>query len=122
MTSEAGDSSRREGADGLATIWAASWMLLLSTVAGVGLVLGFAVARQHQVEAAADLTALSAASRLQHGGDACATAGRVARANRVELHSCRVAGSDVLVVVRTRLDLPFGLSPVVSGAARAGPG
>jgi secretion/DNA translocation related TadE-like protein len=113
---------RRLDAAGIATVWAMAWMMVLATFAGIGGLLGMAAARQHQVDAAADLAALSAAARLQHGGDACAAAQHVAVANRADLTRCRVAGGDVVVAVSQRLFLPFGLHVQISGRARAGPG
>lgn len=106
---------------GTATVWATAWILVFALVAGVGGVLGVAASRQHHVDGAADLTALSAAQVLQRGGDACSTAREVAVANQVVLSSCRTVRDDVLVVVRERLALPFGWHPWLSGRARAGP-
>jgi secretion/DNA translocation related TadE-like protein len=116
------DQRRIRNSAGVATVWAVGWMLVLVLVGGVGLVLGFAAARQHQVDAAADLIALSAASSLQRDADPCATAARVATANRVVLQRCRVIEEDVAVAVRARVEFPFGLHGWVSGRARAGPG
>lgn len=110
---------RRE--HGMATVWAVGWMAVCLTVAWVALVLAAAAARQHQVDGAADLVSLSAAARLQRGGDACAAAASVAGANRVVLDECQVDGTDVRVAVRAPLDLPFGIHRWVRGEARAGP-
>ncbi|MEJ7628890.1 MAG: Rv3654c family TadE-like protein [Nocardioidaceae bacterium] len=112
---------RRHEESGLATVWATAWILALLLVAEVGLVLGFAQARQHQVDSAADLVSLSAATRLQHGGNPCQSAARAAAANHVALTICRATRGDVVVGVRARLDLPFGLHPWVSASSRAGP-
>jgi len=96
-------------------------MMGLVLIGGVGLVLAFAAARQHQVDAAADLVAVSAATSLQQGGEACSVAARVASANGVGVGMCRIVGGDVIVEVRTRVRLPFGLRPWISARARAGP-
>jgi secretion/DNA translocation related TadE-like protein len=106
---------------GIVTIWAIAWMFVCLTVGWIGMAVALAEADQHHVDAAADLTSLSAAARLQNGGDACRTAASVAQANGVALNACRVEGEDVIVTVRDRIDLPFGLHPWVSGQARAGP-
>lgn len=106
---------------GLATIWAACWMAVCLSVAGVAMTLAAAVAAQHHVDGAADLVSLSAAARLQHGADACAVAARAARANGVALQHCSVDGQDVVVVVSVRLRLPFGIDRQAQAAARAGP-
>jgi secretion/DNA translocation related TadE-like protein len=117
------DGQRRiRDSAGVATVWAVGWMLVLVLVGGVGLVLGFAAARQHQVDAAADLVALSAASSLQRDAHPCVTAARVATANRVVLQRCQVIEEDVVVAVRAPVEFPFDLHGWVSGQARAGPG
>lgn len=122
MTYRADERRRRfHDSAGVATVWATAWMLVLVLLGGVGLVLGFAVARQHQVDAAADLAALSAAARLQRDGDACSSAAKVARANGVDLVGCRRNNEDVVIAVRARIALPFGLGGWVSAQARAGP-
>ncbi len=117
-------SSERSGSgqSGIASVWAIAWIFVCLTVGWVALALGVAVAGQHHVDAAADLTSLSAARTLQHAGAPCRTASVVAAANGVALTGCRVDGDDVVVAVRARLNLPFGLHPWVGGQARAGPG
>jgi secretion/DNA translocation related TadE-like protein len=107
---------------GIATIWSLTWLFVAVTVGFVGMMLAVAVAGQHHVDSSADLVALSAADSLQHGSDPCQTARAVAVANRVELADCRVDAADVVVTVRTRIPLFFGLQPQVVGHARAGPG
>jgi secretion/DNA translocation related TadE-like protein len=58
-----------------------------------GMARGVAVVARHQVEAAADLAALAAASRAAAGfGDGCAVAGRIAAANGARLAACRLSG------------------------------
>lgn len=120
MSTRAGDAGGRTER-GIATVWAVAWMFVCLTVGGIGALLAGAEVSQHHVDGAADLAALSAAARLQRGGDPCPTAAAVSAANQVTLVRCRVDGEDVLVTVRARLDLPFGLHPWVSGEARAGP-
>lgn len=107
---------------GIATMWAVCWMAVCLTVAWVALVVAAAVAQQHQVDGAADLASVSAAARLQRGGDACSAAARVAAANGVVLSRCLVDGEDVVVAVRELLRLPLGIRRWVEGEARAGPG
>jgi secretion/DNA translocation related TadE-like protein len=106
---------------GVATVWAAWWLLI---VGFLGMIAGVAVmvaARQHQVDGAADLVAVSAAARLQRGGEPCSSAEEVAVANDVRLESCRVDAPDVVVTVTRELRLPFGLGGRLRSAARAGP-
>jgi secretion/DNA translocation related TadE-like protein len=95
--------------------------MLLVWITQVGLLLGWLVARQHQVDAAADLAALSAAADLQGGGAACPTARQVASANHADLRACQVDGMDVGVEVAAVVDLPLGLHVVLRGVAGAGP-
>jgi secretion/DNA translocation related TadE-like protein len=79
------------------------------------------VARQHHADAAADMSALSAAQRLQRGGDACAAAELVAAAHESSLIRCSIEGDDVRVEVAARMGMPLGLSVDLRGVARAGP-
>jgi secretion/DNA translocation related TadE-like protein len=95
--------------------------LLLAMLAQLVLVLTVVVARQHQVDAAADLAALSAAHRLQDRGPACPAARVVTEAHEATLTSCVVDGDDVSVEVTARMALPLGLSVDLRGRARAGP-
>lgn len=106
---------------GSATLWALVWLTVLVSVAQIGLLVTALVARQHHVDAAADMTALSAAARLHRGEDPCAAARRVAAAHKVTLTTCQVEGPDVRVAVGAGVGLPFGLSVELSGVARAGP-
>lgn len=106
---------------GSATIWACAWIGLLLTIGCIASCAAVAVAAQHHLDAAADLSAISAASRLQRGGDPCAAARSVAVQNEATLANCHVVGDDVLVSVRTRLELPFNISVPIGSQARAGP-
>lgn len=79
------------------------------------------VARQHRVDAAADLGALAGADALLGGEDACSRAADIAHANGSVLSNCAVRGDEVLVTMRMELDLPFGWLGHVESQARAGP-
>lgn len=115
---------RRIRADesGVATVWAAAWIFVVTTLAWVGMIAAAATARQHKVDGSADLVAVSAAASLQRGGDACRTAARLASSNAVVLDSCRVDGEDVVVSVTDELSLPLAIRRQLIGHARAGPG
>lgn len=116
--------TRRSGAraqHGFATVAAALWMMLLLTIAWIGLVVAAATARQHDLDGAADLVALSAAAGRQNGDDACRRASALARANGVLLARCEVLGDDVRVTVRAELELPIGSTWTIVAQARAGP-
>ncbi|HET7172971.1 MAG TPA: Rv3654c family TadE-like protein [Nocardioidaceae bacterium] len=110
------------GESGSATVWAAAWILALMQVALLGVVVGAAVARQHRLDAGADLASLAAAAALQAGGAPCVAGRRTAEANHATLVRCLVDGRDVVVVVVDRLELPFGIRLKIRSTARAGPG
>ncbi|MFD3699473.1 Rv3654c family TadE-like protein [Streptomyces sp. NPDC058646] len=102
---------------GSATVWATLVATVLCAVFGGVLLLGQAVVARHRAAAAADLAALAAASSWAHGPEAaCATGGRIARAQGALLTACRVEGEAVEVAARCA-EGPF--TPVVR--ARAGP-
>lgn len=112
---------RRARGAGIATVWAIGWMFACLAVGWLGIVSAMAVARQHHLDASADLASLSGASRLQHGGDACRAVAEVAAKNGVALTSCRVQRDDVVVVVESALELPAGQRLRLVATARAGP-
>jgi secretion/DNA translocation related TadE-like protein len=112
---------RRALEHGTATVWAAWWILTCAFIGAV-IFLGAAIeARQHHLDGAADLAALSAAGRLEHAGAACATAAAIATANNVGLATCRVEGGDVVVVLTDTIALPLGVGGEIRAEARAGP-
>ncbi|MFF4980813.1 Rv3654c family TadE-like protein [Streptomyces sp. NPDC001046] len=83
---------------GSATVWSVGAIAVLCVVFGVVLALGQAVVIRHRAAGGADLAALAAADHWSEGAtEACALAGRVARAHGVRLVRCEVAGeiSDV---------------------------
>jgi secretion/DNA translocation related TadE-like protein len=93
-------------------------VVVLLWVTGVGAYLGSAVVARHRAQAAADLAALAAASRLPSGtGAACARATKVAREMRVTDAQCEVHDLDVVVTVEVAVF--FG--GAAQAAARAGP-
>ena len=106
---------------GAATVLALAWILVLATMAWAGMLIAAAAARQHHVDGAADVVAVSAASRLQRGDNACAVALDFASRNDVVLRSCRVDGTDVVIAVTDWVSLGFGIRRDLVGKARAGP-
>ncbi len=109
---------------GVGTLLVAAVMLLILVIAAVGTLLGALAVAQKQAIAAADLAALSGAAAFTENSGVCAAAGRIARANGVELVYCSVRGDSIDFVVtvhvqRTVAILP-GLTPVVSASADAG--
>lgn len=107
--------------DGFATVWGITWIVVILFIGWACLLVAVAVARQHKVDGAADLVALSAASRVQDGGDGCEAAAQRAADNAVTLVACDLEGSDVIVEVSTVLRLPFGIDGTLVSHARAGP-
>ncbi len=83
---------------GSATVWVVGAVALLCVVFGAVLAVGQAVVVRHRAAGAADLAALAAADHWSEGTDpACATAGRIARAQGARLVRCVIEGdtSDV---------------------------
>ena len=107
---------------GSVTIWAAALAALVWLGSSAALLYGSAVAGRHRVETAADLAALAAAVHVPDGkASACAVGARIAARNGGSLRDCRVASTDVEVVVSNRLSLG-GLGVLTAVArARAGP-
>ena len=112
---------RERGENGAATVVA---LAMLGVLVLVGAALGVVVAIVHahrQAQSAADLAALAAASVLRRGGDACATAARMARANRARLDVCEVSGREVVVEVTVTGPHWLGQTEDLRARARAGP-
>ncbi len=120
MWRTAREPSRREES-GIASIWAVSWILAISSVGWLAVLATSVASRQHHLDGAADLVSVSAAARLQRGGNPCALAAEIASANKVVMSSCRVDGPDVLITVESVMKLPFGLDGGLTAVARAGP-
>ena len=76
---------------------------------------------QHQVTAAADLSALAASRASVAGRDACAAAERIALANGAELVSCRMAVDVATVKVAGESRRIWGRRWTIGRTARAGP-
>ena len=112
---------RRRTDDGVATVWAAAWIFVCVMVGWLSMLAAAVVAAQHHLDGAADLSSLSAAARLQRGGDACAAAARIAEANSVTLSRCAREGADVVVTVTDAIRLPFSVDGSLTSTARAGP-
>jgi secretion/DNA translocation related TadE-like protein len=92
--------------------------VLLFVMAGLAAVGGLVTA-QRRAQAAADLAALGGAAAAE---GACDAAAKIASANAAVLDGCRVAGSDVTVVVSVAGPHLPGRRVRVSAEARAGPG
>jgi secretion/DNA translocation related TadE-like protein len=95
-------------------------MAVLLAITVGGCYVGAAVIARHRAQAAADLAALAAATRLAAGASAaCAQAAVIARAMRAALDDCVVDQLDVVVKVNTPVTL--GVWGPARAAARAGP-
>jgi secretion/DNA translocation related TadE-like protein len=98
-----------------------AWLAILAVIAAVGLVVTLVAAAQHQVESAADLAAVSAATHVGDGEPAaCAAAGRVAASMHARITSCHVDGFEVIVDVASTVEIP-SRSLILVASARAGP-
>jgi secretion/DNA translocation related TadE-like protein len=93
-------------------------VVVLLSVTAAGAYLGSVVVARHRAQAAADLAALAAASRLPSGVEsACAGAAVVAREMRVSDVQCQVDDLDVVVTVGVHV----AFAGTARAAARAGP-
>lgn len=113
---------RTRGEQGSATVLVVACLsFLLLTGAALGVVA--AMVRAHRMaQSAADLAALAAASALQRGDAACATAARVASANAASLGDCRAAGREVRLTVTVPGPVWLGRASDLTAEARAGLG
>lgn len=95
---------------------------VLLCVTGAGVYLGSVVVARHRAQAAADLAAMAAASRLPAGVQAaCGRATRVAHQMGADDADCAVHGLDVVVTVEVTVAFAgWGAGPA-RAAARAGP-
>lgn len=124
MTGSAAGSARGDRARderGLAVVVSTALLgvLLLVTVAAVGVV--SVVLGHRAAQSAADLASLAAAAAVQDGEDPCAAAATLARRNHARLVGCRVAGFVVSVETEASSgDLPGGALRL-RARARAGP-
>jgi len=98
-------------------------MIAVLTAITVGCVyVGAAVVARHRAQAAADLAALAAASRLPQGAAAaCAHASAVAAAMQTTLAACAADGLDVVVTVDVAVALGRLSTGPAHAVARAGP-
>ncbi|MFF3910916.1 Rv3654c family TadE-like protein [Streptomyces sp. NPDC001848] len=102
---------------GSATVWVVCLLGAMCAVFGVLLAQGEVVLARHRAAGAADLAALAAADHwTDGGGKACATAGRVARAQGSRLVRCALVGA-VSDVTAASAAGPF----TTEVRARAGP-
>lgn len=98
-----------------------AWLTVLAVIGAVGLLMTLVAAAQHQVESAADLAAVSAATHLGDGEPAaCAAAARIASSMHARVTSCRIDDLDVTIAVASTVETPVR-SIVLTASARAGP-
>ena len=98
---------------------AAMSIAALVAIALGGISLGATEVARHRAQAAADLAALAAASRLLLGPDAaCRQADHLAAAMRATVRKCAVEHLDVVVTVAVRTG---GWLSEARAASRAGP-
>ena len=102
-------------------MYACLGIVVLLAITGLGVQLGAATLARQRAETGADLAALAGAAKVLQGPDVvCANVVRVAVVNGVEVQTCSVVGTEVLVTVTARAGTgPF--AGTASGRARAGP-
>ncbi len=126
MTGRPGPArGKRRAERGTVTMLAAAGLLALAALLAVAALAVTLQVEAHRVQGAADLVALAGARAKSSGTDApCAAAARAARADRVDLLACEVAGDEwafavtVTVGGSTVSALP-GLGPLVEPRATA---
>jgi len=107
--------------DGVATVWAALLIAVLSLITLVAAGLVGVIAARHRAEAAADLAALAGAVAARDGNDPCAAASIIAAANEATMLSCSELDRVVEVSVGVSASGLAGLDWEQVGVARAGP-
>ena len=110
---------------GVGIVLAGAIVVVLVTVAAVGLLGLTYAATARSVREAADLVAVSGAQAQAKGSDACAESRRVAALNQVEVSACEVTGDliDFVVEVNVRRSVGWrlpGLPERVAAVAYAG--
>ena len=119
MTIREREAADRDRGSGTIYVLAMTAVVVLLTLAG--LALGQAVVARHRAAAAADLSAISAASRVLNGPiSACQAAALVARSQGAHLITCRIDGEVAEVTVQVLSGLLSAHYPA-TGVARAGP-
>ena len=113
---------RRQRDDGVATVWAAIAVAVLTSVLVAGLHLGAAIHARHRAESAADLAALAAARQAVRGeATACHAAATIASAAGGRVTRCLLVGWDALVEVRVPVAMALPGLDAALGQAMAGP-
>lgn len=92
-------SRRLRGEHGSGTVLVASVVLLLMVMTGCLLTIAGYIAVSHHARSAADLVALSGASGLARGRDACQSVHATARDNGTRVVACRTRGDSLDFVV-----------------------
>ena len=106
---------------GVATVYACLGIVVLLAITALAVHLGAAALARQRAEIGADLAALAGAAKVLQGPDVvCASVVRVAVANGVDVQSCSVLGTDVMVTVTARAGAGL-FAGLASGRARAGP-
>lgn len=107
---------------GAGSVLVLTTMMLVVVALLVAATVGAGFAARHRAAAAADLAALAAAGEVSgsRGGDPCAAADRVSRANGAGLRECVVDGSEVEVVAAAAITGPLRWLADPVRRARAG--
>lgn len=122
MTKHPTPSRRVRSERGSGTLLTLFTCLILTTAVAVAVLWTSISTARHQLAAAADLTALSAAHALTSGTtDPCTTAHRIATTHHVELTTCQTTANTVTIRVTKHLPLPALGTPTLTTQSQAGP-
>jgi secretion/DNA translocation related TadE-like protein len=119
-----GRCGSEQGSGSMLMIGVMTVVLFLSL--GAICIAGYLVAA-HRARTAADLAALSGASAVVNGDQACGAAERIAEANGAHLETCSRVGDPIDFVVSVRVEVTVGvrvplLPRQIGAAAHAGSG
>ena len=107
---------------GSGSVYVLALMAVVVLTGLAALTVGTALVVRHRAAAAADLSAISAATHAFEGDvAACRNAAQVAAAQSARLASCRISGSVATVTVQVSLPGPLARLGAATGHARAGP-
>lgn len=122
MTTPRNPNRRLKSERGSGSLLTLFTCLILTTAVAMAILWTSISTARHQLAAAADLTALSAAHSLTSGTtDPCTTAHRIATTHQVQLTACQVTADTVTIRVTKQLTLPAIATPTLTTQARAGP-
>lgn len=114
------------GERGVASVVMVGVLAVVMVLSGAAMVIAGYEVGYHRARAAADLSALSAASAFEQGEDACEQARRTAAQNGAHVTSCDQVGDIVDFVITVQVSViatikVAGLPKTITAEAHAGP-